>query len=155
MNHILVRPAFFVLVFLMLTARPAQSNPIIYNNEFPNTMIGTNVELLIDSANSLNSENIIGAGHFTFSEKKAPIFFLADKTLWGRFSVTNNTSRKNIFFSVEYPNISLITFYKLNDQNKLEKVIETGHQFDFNTRPNTYVDFNFPLRLDSGQTGTY
>ncbi|MGI8636150.1 MAG: sensor histidine kinase, partial [Segetibacter sp.] len=145
----------FVLVFIMLTTLTAESKPIVYINNFPNSPIGTDVELLIDSNNILNSENILNAVRFAFSQKKAPIYFLSDKTLWGRFSVTNHSGRKNIFFSIEYPNISLITFYRLNDQNKLDSVIQTGHQFDFSVRPNNDVDFNFPLQLDSGKTGIY
>lgn len=154
MNN-LSKITFFVLVFIMLTAEAAVSNPIIYRNDFPNTPIGTNIEILVDKTNTLNSENIISQGKFALSHKNAPIFFLSDKTLWGRFSVTNNSTRHNIFFSIEYPNISQITFYKVNTQNKLDSAIKTGHQFSFTERPNDYVNFNFPLHLDLGETGTY
>src|SRR5438093_837494 len=114
------------LVLSIFSALSANSKPINFTNDFPKTSLGKEVELLVDRTGILNSNNITKQGVFSLGNKATPEFFIKQGTLWGRFSVVNNTSDSNIIFSIQYPNISDITIYKLNDGNQLNRLIRTG-----------------------------
>jgi signal transduction histidine kinase len=133
----------------------AKSGPVIFTNEFEKTPFGRKLEVLVDSTGALNATNIVCQGKFVASHSDVPIFFLNDKTLWSRFSVTNRSKDADIFFSINYFNISRITLYHLNDRGLLDSLSETGNGQSFYSRPYDYLDYNFKLHLLPGQTGTY
>jgi hypothetical protein len=155
MKFRLIPICVFSLVLSILLTHPAHSRPVIITNDFPKTSVDKNVEVLIDSSNLVNEANIVSVGRFTTSKKQGQVFFLNDKTLWGRFSVENRSTDSNLWFSLEYPNVSEIRLYKLNEKQQLDTLATAGNSFNFHARPNDYADFNFPLRLPPGSTQTY
>ena len=156
MNNIYEALTVFVsLISMLLSCFTAEATPIIFGNNSSNVQIGKQVELLIDSSGFFNTKNIIAEGKFRYSEKVAPIYFLKKETLWGRFSVTNQATDLSVYFCIEYPNISHITLYRLDDEGRLVTVVASGNSRNFYPRFGDHVDFNFNLNLVSGQTGTY
>ncbi|MCW3107119.1 MAG: hypothetical protein JWQ09_1625 [Segetibacter sp.] len=151
----IARIAAFSLVILISLFSVAESKPVNFRNDSSRNSFGREVEIFVDSTGFLNSQNILSKGKFLFNDKDAPTFFLNDKTLWGRFSITNNSSDTIIFFCIQYPNISEISLYKVNAENSLDSVAITGNKFNFHQRPNNYVDYNFPLHIPVGQNATF
>lgn len=150
-----LKHAFFSIIVSLLFFNVAHAKVIIYNNDFPNSSIAKELEILVDSSNLLSSLTVASEGKFVLNKKEPLIFFLHNKTLWGKFSVLNNSAADHIVFSIQYPNISQIILYRLNEQFKLDCLYETGNQFDFKVRPNSFIDFNLPLHLSSGKIATY
>lgn len=150
----IVRIAAISLILLIFLSHAAESKPIIFTHD-SSVPIGKDVETLVDPTGLLNSGNIVSTGKFLSNNNDAPTFFLRSKTLWGRFSVTNNSLDPNIFFCIQYPNISEITLYKVNRENRLDSLTTSGNKFEFYQRPNKHVDYNFPLNLPAGQNGTF
>jgi two-component system, NtrC family, sensor kinase len=143
------------LVLSIFSTVSAYSGPIHFTNQFPKTSFGKEIELLVDRTGILNSSNITRQGKFSLSEHATPVFFIKEGMLWGRFSVVNNTPDSNIVFSIQYANISDITFYKLTGPQQLNTLIRTGNSHAFSSRFGSYVDYNFNLKLRTGDTGTY
>jgi two-component system, NtrC family, sensor kinase len=150
-----LRTVVLGIVLLIVSALSANSKPINFTSSFPKTSFGKEIELLVDRTGILNSSNITSQGKFSLSEQATPVFFIKQGTLWGRFSVINNTSDSNIIFSIQYPNISDVTFYKLAGAHQLNTLIRTGNSLRFSSRFDTHVDYNCNLKLKTGDTGVY
>jgi two-component system NtrC family sensor kinase len=142
------------LLFSIIIPIVAACKPIIFKDGFGQDLFSKEVKILIDSTQQLTFKNVAEKGEFNYNQKSI-IFFLKDQTLWGRFSVTNNSVDSALFFSVLYPHISDIQLYKADDNGKLNLLIETGNEYNFSSRLNRYVDFNFDLQLPVGKTATY
>jgi two-component system, NtrC family, sensor kinase len=150
-----VRVVVLGLVLSIFSALSADSKPINFTSNFPKTSFGKDVELLVDRTGNLNINNITSQRTFYLGKEATPVFFIKQGTLWGRFSVVNNTSDSNIIFSIQYPNISDITVFKLNEANKLNTLLRTGNSLGFRSRLYDYVDYNFNLKLNTGDTAVY
>ncbi|MDB5249775.1 MAG: hypothetical protein JWQ40_4169 [Segetibacter sp.] len=150
-----VRTVALSVALIILAANIAESKPIIFRDNSSNNTVGKQVELLIDSSGYFNINNIVTEGKFKQSEKTAPIFFLKNQILWARFSVTNLTADSSVFFCIEYPHISEMDLYKLDENGQLQTIVSTGTNYDFNQRSHNHVNFNFNLHLPQGKTGTY
>jgi two-component system NtrC family sensor kinase len=154
-NKKATKTAFFLVAFLVSIFSFAQTKPIVYTSTQEQIPFGRQLEVLVDSASNLNTENIVTKGKFSFSGADVPIFFLNKNTLWGRFTVTNLDKDQNIFFSINYFNISKITLYRLNHSNTLDSFALAGNAKNYNAGAYNYLDYNFNLPLKKGETGTY
>ena len=142
------------LLITILLPGIATSKPVIFTNTFDQDVFNKQVEILVDPYQTLLPTNILTRGKFN-SSLKSSIFFLNQKALWGRFTVTNNSTNSSLFFSVQYSNISKIELYRVNEKGQLSELVKSGTDYKFSSRLNNYVNFNFDLHLPQGETGTY
>lgn len=155
-NKKIATSAFASLAFLILCAMQAKSNPVVYENRLRTITFGKNLEFFVDSANILTAATIVSQPKFVSSKSDVPIFFLNDKTLWARFSVSNQSERPDLFFSITHSNISKITFFKLSDRGVLDSLNTAGNAYDYSSLPGyDFLDYNFKLSIPRGQTATY
>src|SRR4051794_15131221 len=103
------------LVFSLLLPLAGHCKPVVFKNGIDHAAFNKEVEILVDTTARLDETNIARLGSFSLNEKSS-IFFLKDKALWGRFSVTNQSLDTALFFSVQYSNIADISFYRVDEK---------------------------------------
>src|SRR4051812_25584079 len=125
------------LLITILLPQIATSKPVIFTNAFDQDVFNKQVEILVDPYQTLLPTNIVSKGKFN-SSLKSTIFFLNQKALWGRFTVTNSSTNPSLFFSVQYSNISKIELYRVNEKGQLNQLVKSGTDYKFSTRQNNY-----------------
>ena len=139
-------------IFFCLIGKAVAGNIIVYNNASSVIEAGKYFEILDDPGNKYDSSSIINASSFRANTQTIPVFSTPDINLWLRFSLTNQTDAKNLYFYLEYYNVSYIKFYKQVGGKLIRIYIDgnaTLHSAD-NSLPNYWV--NLPLQKDSSAT---
>lgn len=80
---------------------------------------------------------------------------VTDKHLYFSFYVNNESSEDKLMLNVAFPSIDLIELVEITDCKKPILKAQTGQEFAYNTRGNSYRDFIFGLDIKPGSSKHY
>ncbi|MEP6467196.1 MAG: 7TM diverse intracellular signaling domain-containing protein [Parafilimonas sp.] len=115
--------------------------------------IGVYFEILQNSNNAFDSSNVIYSSKFKQNAKTIPILSTPDINIWLRFSLLNNTKNSDLYFYLEYYNLSDLKLYK-EVNNKLVQIYVDGNAIAHSSS-NSLPDYLANLQLQPDSTAQY
>jgi len=98
---------WFSFIFIILFCFPAEAGAIAVHGKIDSGPIGKNIEVYYDKTNSLTIKDIVNpafSGRFERQTRKIPILGFYPDTVWGRFTLENDTSQ-NVEIVLEHRHI--------------------------------------------------
>src|SRR6478735_1039336 len=100
----MIKKIFFILCFYASTAK-ARGNTIVYDDPSSLIKVGNHFEIL-RNGDKYDSISVLHANKFHQSNTGIPVFSIPDVDIWLRFSLVNRTAVSNLYFYIDYFNIS-------------------------------------------------
>ncbi len=75
-----------------------------------------------------------------------------NKAFWVRFDITNETETGTFYFEVDNPQIDLIRFYQISENDTVSLFYESGDANPYSTRPILHRNFIASLLIKKGET---
>ena len=119
--------------------------------------VGRHLHFLEDKGGSVALADILGAekqAQFQVSTTTMPGFGFTNSAMWGKLTIKNSLARPiHYFLVIDYPPLDHLDFY-MPDANGY-RVIKTGDQRPFASRPVNARNYVFPITIEAGQQATY
>ncbi len=144
---------FFLLMAVMQVTN-GQQLPIVFNHNQPSVEIGSKSFIFIDTANLYNATSIRQVKNEWQQKKNNPIVKISNGTAWVKFSVVNKSLNPNLYFHLQYSNISYLTLYRQLKGN-LQQIAYCGNALAYKANERTTPNFIFTLTIAPGDTAKY
>lgn len=139
------------MLFYTAAARPSSALPVCcINNANELTSLNNYVQVYEDKTDTLTTRSIIHANFSTLEQMRV---LFSKHPVWMRITVCNNTSNPELFFLLDYTNISQISFYQLAGDSLL--LLQQDGNTVLNTNRLSYHVLSFKAHLPQGHTTTY
>ena len=144
------------MCIVMLCSDGLFSQKIVLTSQtdFP-LLIGDHTSILNDKKNNFDSVTISRQAGFTQNYKSVLVLSSAWNNIWIKFKIRNNTSRDDLFLSVDYADISELVLYESDAGNTLHPIKTSGNKFSFKERGDESLHFNFMLPLPDDEEKTF
>jgi two-component system, NtrC family, sensor kinase len=127
--------------------------PFVYRKDMPLTRIGKYLEIYTDKTNKLDIK-AISQQTFSSPDENVPNLQITPYTHWVRFSISNESSLRDIMLEIEYPTIDDITLFEVLPDGSY-KTTRLGEFTSYSNRPVDHQNYIFPLHLEPGSTRQY
>ena len=145
--------SLLILVLLFGTATFAQVADVVVNDASEVQVIGTHIEVLVDTTAELTFKEAQSADGYAAALTDVPDLGVSANAFWIRFTVSNQSSNDRLLVQAAYPVLDELTLYRPNG-TEYEEVV-SGQQMPFADRDYNHQNFIFDLNLAPGASATY
>lgn len=146
-------PCLFIVLLFALVVK-GQNIPIVYSDPTSNLNVKGKLAVLEDPSNSLSYVDVISSSRFQISKNEVPNIDVSSSTFWYKFSITNQTSEKELFIELAYPIIDSLELLTVAKDGTFS-VIKTGEYIPYYRRLFQHQNYIFPISIPYKETHTY
>ncbi len=149
MTKIKFKSSFIKLLFLFILISFKTSSQDFSDKDNNIKLINTGVSYYVDSTKSLLLQEITTKPFLLFGKGILNFYTTADKNIWVKFSLKNNSSLPTLFLNIDYSLIDKITLYRYKNDILIDSSVG-----GFNIK-NSYQYPFFNLNINPGETYDY
>jgi len=143
------KSSFIKLLFLFILISFKTSSQDFSDKDNNIKLINTGVSYYVDSTKSLLLQEITTKPFLLFGKGILNFYTTADKNIWVKFSLKNNSSLPTLFLNIDYSLIDKITLYRYKNDILIDSSVG-----GFNIK-NSYQYPFFNLNINPGETYDY
>jgi signal transduction histidine kinase len=153
-DSLVFKNGLLVFLFFITLCNTAFSQEIKITDGKPSAILSASMEQFVDTVGITTPEEVLQRNNFIKYSDGIPIFPNNIKSVWFRFKVQDQSVSSRLFLNIAYPNLSLVTLYKL-DSGKITVIGKEGNELPNGQRIAWSPNIVFNLQIKQGSTQQY